>query len=75
MPLYVFTCPACNLEIEEKRPVALADEPLACPICGTPCVRGLTSALLLGRRPAQAPNLPARPAHRAGCGCCTPLRR
>jgi len=43
MPIYVYTCPECELEIEEMRPMAQADAPMWCPACGAECGRGITN--------------------------------
>jgi putative FmdB family regulatory protein len=36
MPLYIYSCPSCGITVEELRPASRADDPLACPVCGTP---------------------------------------
>jgi len=78
MPLYVYTCPECELDIEELRPMAQADAPMWCPICGSECGRGITRfAAIRGRGgaldiPAATPS--GTPIHRMGCLCCAPPR-
>ncbi len=37
MPLYVYYCEECQLEIEEIRPFSMADVPMVCPACGSQC--------------------------------------
>jgi putative FmdB family regulatory protein len=35
MPIYEYWCPKCRREFEQMRPMSKADEPAACPTCGT----------------------------------------
>ncbi|MCE7949174.1 MAG: zinc ribbon domain-containing protein [Chloroflexi bacterium CFX4] len=72
MPLYVFICPECAIEIEERRSVEAVDDPLACPLCGMPCQRQMTFASFFTRRSEMPPpieNAPRR-THPANCVCC-----
>lgn len=76
MPLYVYTCPTCEIEVEAMRPIAQADDPVACPVCAEPCRRGLTLfAIGAGRRDLPTTAAPPPQAHIAGCPCCRPRRR
>jgi putative FmdB family regulatory protein len=43
MPLYAYTCPECEIEIEELRPAARADDPVVCPVCHGLCTRDISS--------------------------------
>jgi putative FmdB family regulatory protein len=73
MPLYVYSCQACGVTVEELRPASRADDPLACPVCGRPCVRGVTSfCVSSGRKEKDVTR--RKPAHPPGCPCCT-IRR
>jgi putative FmdB family regulatory protein len=79
MPLYVYACHDCEIEVEELRPVERADDPVECPICHGLCVRALP-IVAIGR--TAAPSAPAPvygsvPAgyHGLACGCCAPRRR
>lgn len=49
MPLYVYSCPECDLEIEERRPIKRADDTLLCPVCGTECARVIVVAVAFNR--------------------------
>lgn len=76
MPLYVYTCPDCEIEVEEMRPMSQADDRLACPLCAGPCTRALTTFTIGSGRREVSPvsSAPAR-THAAGCLCCAPRRR
>jgi putative FmdB family regulatory protein len=39
MPLYVYGCPECEIELEELRPAWRADDPVECPVCHGLCTR------------------------------------
>lgn len=73
MPLYVFVCPECSVEIEERRPVEAAEDPLDCPLCGALCQRQMTFASTFFTRRSEMPqpseNAPRR-THPANCVCC-----
>ncbi len=77
MPLYVYECPECEIELEELRPAWRADEPVECPICHGLCVR--TVSIAHTRRPPQpiyaSPQQVARVVHGLDCACCRPRRR
>lgn len=81
MPTYLYKCLDCEIEIEEKRPMSQANDPLPCPLCGELCVRGITSFSVVNRGRAPAPstgdNAAAPPwtSHGANCFCCTPRQR
>ena len=77
MPLYVYSCPECEIEIEERRTIDEADMPVVCPICQDFCEREISMFGIGGARTAEAlePTTP-RPTHtRHGLGCgCGPVR-
>lgn len=79
MPLYTYTCPECEIEIEELRPSWRADEPVECPVCHGLCVRDLSSFSIRSRnapKPVYAsPEQVRRALHGPGCPCCIPRRR
>ena len=78
MPIYVYYCIDCELEVEELRPISMADAPMWCPVCGEPVKRGLTAAMLIGSsrsRKSDSPSDVAEPAHAVGCPCCVMPRR
>lgn len=73
MPLYVYGCPECEIELEELRPAWRADEPVECPICHGFCTRELSTFNTRSRQPSApiygSPQQVAR-AHGPGCPCC-----
>jgi len=80
MPLYVYACDTCEVEVEELRPAGRADEPVPCPVCQQPCSRALTTFSLGGRTDtgqdgSMASAASASFSHTAGCGCCVPRPR
>lgn len=79
MPLYVYTCPACDIVLEELRPVQRSDDPVECPLCHRVCVREISHFSLGRDRVAQewAGVLPRSRVtnHGDGCACCRPNRR
>lgn len=71
MPLYLFTCRECMIELEELRPISQADAPLACPICLGECQRGLNlPALATAGAASVDKNAKAVRRHPAACRCC-----
>lgn len=80
MPLYIYACAECEIEVEELRPHAQADwPPVECPLCHGLCRREM-SLFSVRRQPASAvdlalavPDTPKR-AHGADCPCCRPRR-
>lgn len=79
MPLYVYACPECEVELEELRTSEHADDPVICPLCHGPCDRALPT-FAIGRSAstrAATPTYGRVPAtyHARGCGCCSPRRR
>ena len=73
MPIYVYACPSCGLEVEELRPAVKADDPLRCPVCGSLCMRGVTNFFVSLGRKEKDPTV-RKPAHPPGCPCCAPRR-
>jgi putative FmdB family regulatory protein len=77
MPLYVFVCPECGIEIEERRPAERMDDPLACPLCGARCTRLTNFAVTFFKQGAAEPPLERttqRSAHPPNCPCCVPRK-
>jgi putative FmdB family regulatory protein len=76
--MYVYVCPACRVEVEERRAISQIDDPAACPICSGDCVRGITTFSLGGETAESIADrggafyTPKR-GHRVGCPCCVPL--
>lgn len=79
MPLYVYTCPECEIELEELRPAWRADDPLECPVCHGLCVREFRSFNVRSRAAAApiyaSPRQVAQVLHGLDCSCCRPRRR
>lgn len=79
MPIYVYVCAECEVEVEEMRPISQADDPVACPMCAEPCVRALTTfAFNTGSRremPAVKTETVKTISHATGCPCCIPRKR
>lgn len=81
MPTYLYKCLDCEIEIEEKRPMSQANDPLPCPLCGEMCVRGITSFRVVSRGRTAPPSTgdnaaaPSPLTHAANCFCCTPKQR
>ncbi len=80
MPLYIYTCPACRVEVEELRSISKINDPVPCPVCQGPCTRDIALFSLGGdTRDAisdrgevgYAPR--SKRQHRAGCPCCVPM--
>lgn len=78
MPLYVYSCPECEIELEELRPAWQSDEPVECPICHGFCIREISTFNTRSRSAAApvyaTPQHVARAAHGSRCSCCRPLR-
>ncbi|MDW8054210.1 MAG: FmdB family zinc ribbon protein [Anaerolineae bacterium] len=70
MPLYVYVCPACGVEVEELRPAARADDPVDCPVCNARCERGV-SLFAVSSGQKEKDTTRRKPKHRPGCPCCT----
>ncbi len=86
MPIYVYSCPDCEIYVEELRQVGMSDwPPVECPVCKGLCEQELTSVSLGGqarpmsgfqtpeREPGQrveSLNDPVGVLHGPGCPCC-----
>ncbi|RRR70763.1 MAG: zinc ribbon domain-containing protein [Candidatus Viridilinea halotolerans] len=79
MPIYLFSCPECEIELEELRPAWRANEPLDCPVCHGLCVREPSRFSVRSTAPPEpiyaAPQQVARALHGPDCSCCRPRRR
>lgn len=79
MPLYVYGCPECEIELEERRPAWRADDPVECPVCHGLCTRELSRFHAHIQNPEAlplaSPPLAAHAAHSPACDCCHPSRR
>lgn len=78
MPLYVYACDACEIEVEVLHAIDRAADFVECPICHGLCERAIP-AFTIGRStaaPAAPPVYGRVPAsyHAADCACCTPRR-
>ncbi len=82
MPLYVYSCPDCDLELEERRAAAQADwPPVECPVCHGVCTRTISLFSVHSRSQVADPGITARiglhdppAAHGPACACCRPRR-
>ena len=78
MPLYVYTCPSCGIEVEELRSISKMNDPMACPICQGNCSRDVALFSLGGdtrdaiSERGEVGYTPSK-RHRAGCPCCVPM--
>ena len=84
MPLYVYSCPSCDVYVEELRPVGMIDwPPVECPVCKGLCAQEVTTATIshqarpmAGFRsnheptPQHEANDPVGVLHGPGCPCC-----
>lgn len=77
MPLFVYSCPECEIVLEERRPAAEAEMPVVCPVCKGFCVREVTAAVIHTAASKPAPRYGRVPdwCHGNGCACCAPARR
>ena len=79
MPLYVYTCPSCGVEVEALRSISKLNDPVACPLCQGNCTRDIALFSLGGEtRDAisdrgEVGYTPSSKRHRAGCPCCVPM--
>lgn len=82
MPLYVYSCRTCDLELEELYPLGQAPaRGIRCPLCGGYFERDVALFHIGGR--SQAVKLDASateqgetwPDHGVNCPCCRPTRR
>jgi len=72
MPLYVYSCPTCEIEVEELRPMKEAAMPFVCPVCHEIGVREITSFNLWrgGEPNSNSGEHWSRSLHGSDCGCC-----
>jgi putative FmdB family regulatory protein len=50
MPLYVYSCSACEIYVEELRPLGMADwPPVECPVCKGLCEQDVTTVTIGGQ--------------------------
>jgi putative FmdB family regulatory protein len=75
MPIYRYTCPACDIFVEELRPMRFSDARVECPICHTLCVQAIAQVNVIGRATVDRADDgdPAPHAFDPTCSCC--LRR
>jgi putative FmdB family regulatory protein len=82
MPIYVYSCRTCELEMEELYPLGQAPvRGIRCPLCGGYFERDVALFHVGGRsQPVKLASSAmeqseARPDHGVNCPCCPPLRR
>lgn len=73
MAIYVYQCVTCDLEIEEQRPMAQANDPLDCPLCGERCARVFAVRFGVGGKAQEtvSPQGNTRSKHSFDCACCS----
>ena len=79
MPLYQYSCDACEIVVEELHSIERAPVFAECPLCHGVCRRDIAPVALVRPVALQEPaprygRIPAH-YHRDGCACCTPRRR
>jgi putative FmdB family regulatory protein len=79
MPLYIYTCRTCELELEELHPLGQAPErSIRCPLCGGYFERDV-ALVNLGKKStvgaSLADALATGSVHGVDCLCCPPRRR
>ncbi len=74
MPLYVYTCRTCELELEELHPLGQAPQrSIRCPLCGGYFERDIALFHVNGRKAVSIETGPGRVInHGVNCACCTP---
>lgn len=74
MPLYVYTCRTCELELEELHPLGQAPpRSIRCLLCGGYFERDVALFHVSGRKPAAVMMGPGHGTeHGVNCSCCTP---
>jgi putative FmdB family regulatory protein len=78
MPLYEYRCEECAAHFEQRRSMADADNVAVCPICAsllTTRVISATAWIGSGHTERRAAPITRGKTHRAGCGCCVPVRK
>ncbi len=84
MPLYVYTCAECELELEELFAMGKAPDKIRCPLCGGYFTRD--QALFAFARSSSSPMVDLnnalqatvghhRSSHGPDCVCCRPRRK
>ena len=73
MPIYVYACAGCDIVLEERRPMELADfPPVECPVCHELCERQMAAFSI--NRGATEVMPDSKAGHPPGCPCCAGLR-
>ncbi len=75
MPLYLYECATCELELEELHPMGQApDTSLRCPLCGGWFARVIAPVQIGGRRtaPSILSGVDSPLPHDRDCLCCRP---
>jgi putative FmdB family regulatory protein len=77
MPLYLYTCRTCELEMEELYPLGQAPERgIRCPLCGGYFMREIARVNIGATgRPAATRPAAAETPHGINCPCCSPTPR
>jgi putative FmdB family regulatory protein len=78
MPMYVYACPDCEVVLEERRAMEMADwPPVECPVCHGLCERQMALVNVIRRAaPGVATESVDVPMlHGPDCPCCGGFRR
>jgi len=78
MPLYEYRCEECVTRFEQRRSMADADKVAVCPVCASLLTtRVISAAVWTTGRQTEQRSVPTASGktHRAGCGCCVPVRK
>jgi len=75
MPLYLYECATCELEMEELHPMGQApDHSIRCPLCGGRFARVIAQVQIGGRsaQPSISSGVDPQFRHNSECICCHP---
>lgn len=78
VPLYEYRCEECATRFEQRLSMADADNVAVCPVCASLLTtRVISAAVWIGNGRTDKPDGPitSGKTHRAGCGCCVPVRK
>ncbi len=68
MPIYEYTCTACNAKFDQLLKTMSGKETVSCPKCGSKKTQRAMSVFAVGGEP---PRSPSTQSHGGGCACCS----